>query len=150
MQRVARHLAGCAACATAASEVRTASAAVGATLQASPLRPLDVDAMWRRLQPQLSAPTPLAVPSRWRWVWRTAWAVAGAAAVALWLGSRAVGGPDAVLITTGVKPPPSPLKERPDLFKDYAIIEELDVLERFDTADTEAPLDGVTPGADQG
>ncbi|HTO58517.1 MAG TPA: hypothetical protein VMJ74_12015, partial [Pseudomonadales bacterium] len=83
------------------------------------------------------------------WLWRPALAFAVASAL-LWLGSTAFDEPAAVLISVGVKAPPPKLTQHPDLFKDYAIIQDLDVLEHFDTAGADAPDSAMTPAADQG
>jgi hypothetical protein len=69
----------------------------------------------------------------------------------IWGGVTTLGGDsEAVLISAGVKSPPPKLKQQPDMFKEYAVIKDLEVLERFDTADIEPILDDVTPQADQG
>ncbi len=83
-----------------------------------------------------------------RRVWRPALAF-GVASLALWVGVSAFGGPDTVLISLGLKSPPPAVQEQPDLFREYAIIRRLDVLEHLDTGDRRAP-DAATPAAQQG
>lgn len=111
---------------------------------------VDVDALWRRLEPRLQLTTP---ESRWRkavaaWMWRPALAFAGAS-VALWLGVSALGGSETVLISLGLESPPPALRQEPDLFRDYAIIRQLDILEHLDNGESPVP-DAATPAAQQG
>jgi hypothetical protein len=69
-------------------------------------------------------------------------AVAGAAAMvgAILLLLSVVGGPTAVLVPLGVESPPVAVTREPELFENYRLIQQLDVLENFDTVESE-PLD---------
>ncbi|HVN85803.1 MAG TPA: zf-HC2 domain-containing protein [Candidatus Binatia bacterium] len=150
-ERVRRHVDDCATCAAEAKSLAAVieSQRTGLTEQLAAVSP-DIDRLWRQLSGRLHAPQ--ADVGRRRelvWVWRPALGLAVAAAL-LWLGSAAFEEPAAVLISVGVKAPPAKVTQQPELFKDFAIIQDLDVLERFDTAETEPPEGDRTPPADQG
>jgi anti-sigma factor RsiW len=149
-RRVAVHVEGCPTCGAAAGSLRASARAQSRALRRHLAdRPPDVDRMWRHTRASLADVPP---QPRWNlaWVVRPAVAFAVSLAFVLGLGVTAVGGPETVLISLGVEEPPLPLEKKPDLFKEYSIIEELDVLERFDTADVDRMLDPVTPGRNQG
>lgn len=150
-RQLARHLDACQQCASEGASVR-ASARQQQTLLRSltGAETVDVDDLWRRMRLRLAAePEPARRSLSLRWLWRPALAFAVTLAV-VWGGVTTLGDHDALLISTGVKSPPKKLEEKPDLFKEYAVIEELEVLERFHTADTDTILAPVTPEANQG
>ncbi len=148
-QRVARHVDSCAVCAAEAGTLRASVAEQREVLHAQlGAVAVDLDAMWHRLRPRL-VETERVVSEPSGWLWRPTLVLAASCLVVM-LGVTAVGGPDTVLISVGLEAPPAPLVRKPDLFKEYAVIEKLDVLERFETADTELILDAVTPQANQG
>jgi anti-sigma factor RsiW len=149
-RRVGRHVETCVQCAGEArvmrDSIRQQAAALHALMTAGPV---EVDELWRRLRGRVVAET---APARVEtgWLWRPALAFAVALLV-IWGGVTTLSGdPDAVLISAGVKSPPPKLKQQPELFKEYAVIKDLEVLERFDTADIEPLMEAVTPPADQG
>jgi anti-sigma factor RsiW len=72
----------------------------------------------------------------WRWVWRPV-AFAGAAlAAAAGILIAIAGGPGAVLIPIGLESPPVAVRQEPDLFENYPLIQRLDLLEHFDTVES--------------
>jgi anti-sigma factor RsiW len=151
-QRIARHLETCAACAAEAEAVRVSVGAQTSALRgAVAIESADLDQLWRRLGPRLVDvdTEPVGWRAALRPLVRPALAI-GVAAIALLVGVSSIDGPDTVLITVGVKAPPLALQTKPELFKDYAIIQQLDVLERFDTADVEPIMDAVTPAENEG
>ncbi|MBI1816996.1 MAG: zf-HC2 domain-containing protein [Deltaproteobacteria bacterium] len=151
-RRIAHHLETCAACAAEAESVRVSVRAQATALRATvAAESVDLDQLWRRLGPRLVDVEPDSIGWRaaLRPLLRPALAI-GVAAIALLVGVSSIDGPDTVLITVGVKTPPAALQTKPELFKDYAIIQQLDVLERFDTADVEPIMDAVTPAENEG
>ena len=150
-RQVAAHLQHCRACASEAQTLRTTIAAQREMLQSRlSAETVDVDRLWQQFSRR--ARTVEHRPARREfasWLWRPALAFAVASGL-LWVGSTAFEGPAAILISVGVKAPPPKLTQQPDLFKDYAIIQELDVLEHFDTAGVDLPDGAVTPAADEG
>lgn len=156
--RVRRHLTGCPGCAAAADGLRKSIEMQRQTLaRVTAVADFDSATAWVHLQRALRAPiagaewirngtAAASPPPVWLAVLR-AWltgrlAVAGAAmaVAAALLVLLVAGGPKAVLIPLGVTPPPVAVTRQPDLFKDYALIEELDALENFDTVES-VPLD---------
>jgi hypothetical protein len=143
--QVRRHLAACVACSTEIASLRAA-----VTWQRQALRAmtaadgLDTVALKTRLRRTMAAEVDEAVPT-WslREVWASMWgrlALAGAAvslAVAVLL---LAGGPGMVLMPLGLESPPPAVVQHTDLFKEYPMIERLDVLEHFDTVES-VPLD---------
>lgn len=137
---VRRHLEGCAAC---AAEVRSLQSTIEVhrrTLaQAVVVDGLDPYPLWVRLQRARAAESDERTRN-WNWVLRPV-AVGGAALAMLTVVLvAAAGGPEAVLVPLGVQAPPPAVKRKPDLFKDYRIIQQLDFLEHFDTVES-MPLD---------
>ena len=150
-RRVHSHLERCHSCAAEATALRAEMVGQGERLRSHLLAEgADVDRLWEQLERRLRATQ--RVPKQRQstvWLWRPALGFAVASAL-LWVGSTAFDEPAAVLISVGVKAPPPKLTQHPDLFKDYAIIQELDVLEHFETAGGELPDNAVTPAADEG
>ncbi|HUI27858.1 MAG TPA: zf-HC2 domain-containing protein [Candidatus Kryptonia bacterium] len=151
MRRMQAHLDRCRSCAAEAASLRAETAVQRDRLRSLLLTErIDVDRLWQQLDRRLRATVRQPRPRRSAvWLWRPALAFAVASGL-LWVGSTAFDGPAAVLISVGVKAPPAKLTQHPDLFKDYAIIQDLDVLEHFDTAGVDSPDEGVTPAANQG
>lgn len=87
-----------------------------------------------------------AVPASWagprarHWFLRPLPLALAAAMVLTITLTEMAGGPDDVLVPLGVKAPPVAVTKKPAMFRDYAIIEQLEVLENFDTVVIE-PLD---------
>ncbi len=69
---------------------------------------------------------------RWHWVWRPAVFAGAAMAVAASILMVIAGGPGAVLIPLGLESPPVAVSQEPELFKNYLLIQRLDLLEHFD------------------
>lgn len=148
--RVRRHLDGCAACSAEAENLRTAIAgqrhALARIMTLDNFDPARLRAQLRRALHEHSDTTarwsgaPEWDSPRWGWLLRPV-AVAGAALTAAMIGALVfAGGPRAVLIPLGVESPPSAVTREPELFKDYPLIQQLDVLENFDTVES-VPLD---------
>jgi Putative zinc-finger len=151
-RQLARHVERCRACAAEADDLRASIALQQESLKSGvEAMQLDLDGLWRRTRRRLeereSEPAPATAAATW--LLRPVLAV-GLVSLMLWLGITALGGTSTLLISLGVEPPPQLLKRETDLFKNYPIIQELDVLERFHTADTGPAAEGVTPQADQG
>jgi anti-sigma factor RsiW len=83
----------------------------------------------------------------WRW-WRPAF-VGGLAAAGVLVMASSVGGPSAVLVPLGLQAPPKQVVEKPQLFKEYEIIEHLEELDHFDTV-IQTPLEDEILGQRQG
>jgi predicted anti-sigma-YlaC factor YlaD len=124
------HLQGCAACARAESAARAAIDRHRRLIpRAVTLEGVDPDRVWQRLQAALQE-----APDRWwRWWLRPALMGATAAAAAAVVVLLLAGRPENVLVPLGIETPPIEVVQHPDLFRDYAIIEQLDALEHFDT-----------------
>jgi len=141
--RVQRHLATCARCAAEAQRVRAAIATHTHMLTAmTAVDDVVSGALWNRLHAAMQQePEPISTWSRVRgWLLQPlplAGATVAAAAVLILL---IAGGPAAVLIPLGVEAPPLAVKANPDLFRNYPLIQHLDVLENFDTVES-IPLD---------
>ncbi len=142
---LAWHLARCGECATAANSMEAVVRVQRQALLQLVTPPVDIDTanLLREVRRQLAA-DPGAdegwfarrlAPGALRPL------VITAATVMVLLGFVArIGGPKDILIPLGVKSPPPKVKQEPDLFRNYSIIEELDALENFDTVEAE-PLD---------
>jgi len=151
-QRVGDHLGNCDSCSREAQALRSSIHFQRSFLRAGSdsAAAVDIDALWRRLQPVLRAAVPETPPRRAvvSWMWRPALGF-GVAFLALWVGVSALGGSDTVLISLGLESPPPALRQEPDLFREYAIIRQLDILEHLDNVESPAP-DVATPVAQQG
>ncbi len=143
--RIRRHLAACAPCAAEAESLRAAIAWQRRALRAvATVNDLDAGPLWLQVRRILVAQVDEG-RRPWRFL-RPVWphwgrvALAGAAlsvaASVLFL----VGGPGMVLIPLGLESPPSAVARHTELFKEYPLIEQLDVLEHFDTVES-VPLD---------
>lgn len=154
-RQVRAHLDRCRNCAAEAEALRVSIAAQREKLQSLmscegvDQEGAEIDRLWQQFERRARTAAPSAPREPVRWLWRPALAFAVASAL-LWLGSAAFDEPAAVLISVGVKAPPSKLTQHPDLFKDYAVIQDLDVLEHFDTAGADVPEDAATPAANDG
>jgi len=141
---VGDHLGQCGTCADLARQLRAAVPAQRQTLTCVvAIADLDRAELWRRTRSLLvndvEAPRP-----RWAW-WPRRFALAGlatAAAVGVFVALNNTPQPAPVMVDLGT--PPVEVVERPDLFKDYPLIEQLDALENFDTVEA-VPLDDDTP-----
>jgi len=144
-EQVRQHLAACAQCRAEADDLGVTIAWQRDALQAvAALDGVDGSELWGGVRRGLAAEVDT---DKLEWnlhaVWASMWgrlALAGAAisiaAVVLVL----VGGPAMVLIPLGLESPPPAVAQHTDLFKDYPLIERLDVLEHLDTVES-VPLD---------
>ena len=141
---VRRHLGGCATCSAELAGIEDIILLTGDTLAELPvLRP----GFETRLRARLAAARESSRPW-YRRLWRPIFVGAFASAGVLIM-AGSVGGPSAVLVPLGIKAPPKVVAEKPELFKDYAIIEHLDELENFETV-IQTPLENDITGEDQG
>lgn len=144
-EEIRQHLAICAPCSAEAESLRAAVAWQGRALQAvATLDGVDTVALRARLRRGLAAHADTESPV-WslRPLWASMWgrlALAGAAASVAAVALMWVGGPAMVLIPLGLESPPPAVAQHTELFKDYPLIERLDVLEHFDTVES-VPLD---------
>jgi len=143
--QVRRHLAACNCCSAQVDDLRAAIAWQRSALRAiTTADGVDAAASQARLRRAIAAEADEGTLA-WslRDVWASMWgrlALAGAAvsvAVAVLL---LAGGPGMVLMPLGLEPPPPAVVQHTELFKDYPMIERLDVLEHFDTVES-VPLD---------
>ena len=141
---IREHLAACARCSAEAGSLRMAIAWQQRALRAvTSLDGIATVALRAQLQHALAEAerrTPL-------WGWRPAWssiwgrlALAGAALSFAIVVLLLAGGPGMVLMPLGLESPPAAVAQHTELFKDYPLIERLDVLEHFDTVES-MPLD---------
>jgi len=143
-ERMQRHVATCAQCAGEAEGLR---AAIGAQRRAfatvTAVSDIAPGAQWLQLQSAMRRAEPERVPI---WGWVRSWVLhplpltGAAVAAAVLLLFLMAGGPAAVLIPLGVESPPVAVKANPELFRNYPLIQHLDVLENFDTVES-VPLD---------
>jgi anti-sigma factor RsiW len=144
-EQVRQHLAGCAHCRAAADDLGAVIAWQRDALHAAAtLDGVDTSALWGRLRRDLAAEVDTD-KREWslRLVWASMWgrlALAGAAMSVAAVVLGLAGGPAMVLIPLGLESPPPAVAQRTELFKDYPLIERLDVLEHLDTVESE-PLD---------
>lgn len=141
---IREHLTGCARCSAEADSLRLAIAWQQRALRAvTSLDDIAAVPSRARLQRALAAETEKAPLWRWLPAWSSIWGRLALASAAL---SFAVvvllltGGPGMVLIPLGLESPPPAVVQHTELFKDYPLIERLDVLEHFDTVES-MPLD---------
>jgi len=144
-ERVSEHVTHCPHCGAEANRLRSAIAWQQHALRAvASLDGVDPLALSARLRRELTAAANDKAPA---WSLRDVWgtmlgrlALAGAAvsvaAVVLLLAI----GPGMVLMPLGLEAPPPAVTQQTDFFKDYPLIERLDVLEHFDTVES-VPLD---------
>jgi anti-sigma factor RsiW len=141
-ERIRRHLQSCPDCRAEADSIRIAVQRQQHGLRrVSGASGTDVAAMYRSLQRRL-ADTP---HYRAGWSARvtatrlvSALTAAAAAMTITWM----AGGMDAILIPLGLETPPPALTGRADLFKDYPVIQYLDVLETLEETES-APATGA-------
>ena len=144
-ERIREHLTHCAPCAAEADSLRVAVAWQQQALRTvAALDAIDAMALKARLRRDLAADVDDVAPM-WslRRVWESMWGrlmLAGTAASVAALGVLWVVGPGMVLMPIGLESPPPAVAQHTELFKDYPLIEQLDVLEHFDTVET-VPLD---------
>ena len=142
---LSQHLTQCARCAAEVEGLRTAITWQQQALRGlATLDDLDPHALTVRLQRELAAEADGQVPA-WgiRHVWASMWgrlALAGAAVSLAAIVLLLAVGPGMVLMPLGLESPPPAVVQRTELFKDYPLIERLDVLEHFDTVES-VPLD---------
>lgn len=134
---VRRHLVGCPECAAEAQAIQSAVVGQQQLLRAA-LSADDVDrtALWQQLRQALDEPPPLAKRFQRPWLLSGGALAAAAALIAVVTAS----GPRPLLVSAGVESPPVAVSTKPELFKDYGLIQELDALEYFDTVES-VPLD---------
>jgi Putative zinc-finger len=144
-ERVRAHLSACAPCAAEADSLRTAIAWQQRALRAvSVLDNIDAAAMKAGLRRGLAAEA-AEVAAAWtvRDVWASMWgrlALAGVTVSLVVLVVLLAIGPGMVLMPLGLESPPQAVAQHTEFFKDYPLIEQLDVLEHFDTVES-VPLD---------
>ena len=144
-EQIRRHLVACASCRGEAESLRDAIAWQGKTLRAVVVeRSVDAVALKERLRHKLLAEA-AERPALWtlRDAFGSLWGRLALAGAAVSLGGVALvlaGGPGMVLMPLGLESPPPAVVQRTDLFKDYPLIERLDVLEHLDTVES-VPLD---------
>ncbi len=143
-EQVSRHLANCTRCTAEIDSLHAAITLQGHVLRALTVTSVDTEALKTRLRRTLAAEGDEGTPVwRLRDVVASLWgrlALAGAVvsvAVAVLL---LAGGPGMVLMPLGLESPPPAVVQRTELFKDYPMIERLDVLEHFDTVES-VPLE---------
>jgi hypothetical protein len=100
---------------------------------------VDIDRIWQAVVRERAVAA--ARPSFFlTWMRPVAFAVCVLAlSVAGYFGSAPT--PETVLVPLGIKSPPAAVSQAPVLFKDYPVIEKLDLLEHFDTVDSIPELD---------
>lgn len=134
-EKLRQHLAGCSVCTAAADSLRKSIASQRNLLVAVAGPPtVNVPQLWVQLQRERAAADTPVVPARLWWLRPAAFASAAVAASVVGFVGVA-GGPEAVLIPLGVKAPPPAVKRAPVMFKEYSIIQKLDILEHFDTVE---------------
>ena len=144
-ERLSEHVTHCLQCAAEADSLRAAIAWQRQALRAvAVLDGVDPLALQARLRHDLTtAANDMAPAWSLRELWETTFgrlALAGAGvAVAALIVLLAVG-PGMVLMPLGLEAPPPAVTQQTDFFKDYPLIERLDVLEHFDTVES-VPLD---------
>ncbi len=135
-----RHLRGCTAC-TAELERLRAAVRQHETVLAAPVA-VDVERLLASARESLNAlgaasgaaATPPSSRQRWSFFpWNRA-LVAGATAAALvlasWFGLRDTA--PTVLVPLGLEEPPAAVAKKPDFYREYSLIRELDALEHFE------------------
>jgi anti-sigma factor RsiW len=144
-ERIRLHITQCARC---AAEVNSLGAAIAWQQHALPavsaLDGVDTSALKVKLRYSMAKEADGGVPV---WglhrVWTSMWgrlALAGAAAAVVAIVFLLAGGPGMVLMPLGLESPPPAVARQTELFKEYPLIERLDVLEHFDTVES-VPLD---------
>ncbi len=144
-ERISDHVRQCLQCAAEAESLRSVIVWQRRALQALAASDgIDPLALKARLRRELTTAADDRVP-RWslRDLWTTAvgrLALAGAAVSVAALILLLTVGPGMVLMPLGLEAPPPAVTQQTDFFKDYPLIERLDVLEHFDTVES-VPLD---------
>lgn len=139
-ERIERHLARCRRCCTEAENLRaTIQWQVRALSSLLTAGEVDTRALQLRLQRRIVA-EPEPRDSGWVWLLRPFAAAGGVMTLGLVLAFSLLGGPKAVLMPLGIEAPPMGVTREPELFENYQLIRDLDVLENFDTVEAE-PLD---------
>jgi anti-sigma factor RsiW len=145
-ERMSEHLRHCLQCATEADSLRCAITWQRRALQAvAALDGVDPLALQAKLRRALT--TAAANDRAPAWGLRDLWAttlgrlaLAGATVSIAALVLLLALGPGMVLMPLGLEAPPPAVAQQTDFFKDYPLIERLDVLEHFDTVES-VPLD---------
>lgn len=141
---IREHLRTCVRCSAEAGSLRMAIAWQQRALSAvTTVDDLAIVALRARLQSGLVEAEERTTLWRWRPVWSSMWArlaFAGAAVSFAVVVVLLAGGPGMVLMPLGLESPPAAVVQHTELFKDYPLIERLDVLEHFDTVES-MPLD---------
>ena len=143
--RIGQHVIECAACAAEVDSLRSAIQWQRRALHAvTAIHDIDSASMRAQLRRGLAAQADeVGLARGLRRVWSSMWgrmALAGAAASVAAIVLILVGGPGMVLIPLGLESPPPAVTRHTEFFKDYPLIEQLDVLENFDTVES-VPLD---------
>jgi len=142
--QIRAHLTACARCNAEAGSLRMAIAWQQRALRAvTSLDGIATAALRAQLQYALAEAEERTPLWRWRPAWSSIWgrlALAGAAFSFAVVVLLLAGGPSMVLMPLGLESPPVAVVQHTELFKDYPLIERLDVLEHFDTVES-MPLD---------
>lgn len=123
---IARHLAHCTLCRRVEQELRAAARAGAEALRvAVPPAGVDEERAWRRLRGALAEAEAAAAAPRWRprLLWVGAAGALTAAAAALYLSDFG--------IALGLREPPPAVQRYPELFRDYAFFEQLELPEEI-------------------
>ena len=142
---IREHLAACARCSAEVDSLRMAVVWQQRALRAvTSLDGIATAALRARLRLDLAAGAEeRTLLWRWRQPWVSMWgrlALAGAAFSLALVILLLAGGPGMLLMPLGLESPPPAVVQHTELFKDYPLIERLDVLEHFDTVES-MPLD---------
>jgi anti-sigma factor RsiW len=142
---IREHLTACARCSAEADSLRLAIAWQQRALRAvTSVHGIATVALRARLRLDIAAEAEeRTLLGRWRHAWVPMWgrlALAGAAFSLAVVALLLAGGPAMVLMPLGLESPPAAVVQHTELFKDYPLIERLDVLEHFDTVES-IPLD---------
>ena len=143
-EHIREHLTACAPCSAEAASLRVAIAwqqrALRKVTSLDGVATVALRAQLQRALAEAEKRTPLW---QWRPGWSSIWgrlALAGAALSFAVVVLLLAGGPGMVLMPLGLESPPAAVVQHTELFKDYPLIERLDVLEHFDTVES-MPLD---------
>jgi anti-sigma factor RsiW len=136
-EQVGQHVESCDACAAESANLRLAITEHRHLLAG--LADVGVDAVSLRqsLRQGMAEMKAQATPSVWL-AWKPRLLTAAAAAAAVFTVMWIAGGPAAVFIPLGLEAPPPAVAREPTLFRDYPLIQNLDVLENLERLGPEA------------
>jgi anti-sigma factor RsiW len=135
---VRRHLSSCVACGKEAAAIATSVAGHRHALQALAGGDFAADQIFARVRRDIRSARAVESEER-EWSWfptrKLVLATAAACVVLGVLFSRSL---DPLLMVVGLEKPPKIVIEKPELFVDYQLFENLDVIENLDNPDTGA------------